>query len=85
MAYNADFDRARRYHLEALTQEWACAMEAYAAFCGNWSHYRGDYTWIPLQGSQRAVGDARAALECLCEMAAVYEREYASPTEVEQS
>ena len=40
----------------------------------------------PLSGSHRAVGDAQAALECLREMAAVYEREYAaSPTEVEQS
>ncbi len=60
-------------------------MEAYAAFCGNLSDYHGDYTWIPLQGSHRAVGDARAALECLREMAAVYEREYASSAEVEQS
>jgi DNA polymerase III epsilon subunit-like protein len=91
VAYNASFDRARlaqsasRYHLEAFTQGWECVMEAYAAYCGNWSDYHGDYTWIPLQSSHRAVGDARAALECLCEMAAVYEREYASPTEGEQS
>jgi DNA polymerase-3 subunit epsilon len=53
MAYNADFDRgclvqsARRYHFQDLIQEWECAMEAYAAFCGNWSDYHGDYTWIP--------------------------------------
>ena len=83
VAYNAAFDRerlaqsARRSHLEELTQEWACAMEAYAAYCGNWSEYHGNYTWIPLHGSHRAVGDARAALERVREMAAVYEREYA--------
>jgi DNA polymerase III subunit epsilon len=91
VAYNADFDRARlaqsarRYHLQELEQEWECAMEAYAAFCGNWSDYHGGYTWIPLAGGHRAVGDALAALERVREMAAVYEREYASSAEVEQS
>ncbi len=92
VAYNADFDRARlaqsahRYHLQDPTQEWECAMEAYAAFCGNWSDYHDDYTWIPLMGGHRAMGDALAALEHVREMAAVYEREYAtSSAEVEQS
>ena len=83
VAYNVAFDRARlaqsarRYHLQDLAQEWECAMEAYAAFCGNWSDYHGDYTWIPLAGGHRAVGDALAALERVREMGAVYEREYA--------
>jgi len=92
VAYNADFDRARlaqsacRYHLQDLMQEWECAMEAYAAFCGNWSDYHGDYTWIPLAGNHRAVGDALAVLERVREMAAVYEREHTmSPAEGEQS
>ena len=82
VAYNAAFDRerlaqsARRSHLEVLTQEWSCAMEAYAAYCGNWSEYHGSYTWIPLQGSHRVVGDAQAALACIREMAEAYEREY---------
>ncbi len=50
VAYNASFDRARlaqsagHYHLQDLTQEWECAMEAYAAFCGNWSDYHNRYT-----------------------------------------
>ena len=90
VAYNADFDRARlaqsarRYHLQDLTQEWECAMEAYAAFCGNWSDYHNDYTWVPLAGGHRAVGDALAALERVHEMAVVHEREYAmSPVEDE--
>ncbi len=88
VAYNVAFDRARlaqsarRYHLQDLTQEWECAMEAYAAFCGNWSDYHGSYTWIPLVGNHRAVGDALAALERVREMAAAYEREY---VEQEQS
>jgi len=44
------------------------------------SDYHGDYAWIPLAGIHRAIGDAQAALERVREMA-VYEREYASPTE----
>lgn len=82
IAYNAAFDRARlaqsahHYQLPDLTQAWECAMEAYAAFCGNWSDYHHSYTWIPLAGHHRAVGDALAALERVREMAAVYAREY---------
>jgi DNA polymerase III alpha subunit (gram-positive type) len=83
VAYNAAFDRerlaqsARRYALEELTLEWACTMEAYAVYCGNWSDFHGSYTWIPLCGSHRAVGDAKTALARLREMAQAYEREYA--------
>lgn len=82
-AYNASFDRARLaqsaacYGLQDLTQEWECAMDAYAAFCGNWSDYSCRYIWIPLAGTHRAVVPALAALERVREMAAVYEREYA--------
>src|SRR5260370_18809035 len=53
VAYNAAFDQARlaqtarRYHLQDLVQEWECVMEAYAAFCGTWPAYHGDYTRIP--------------------------------------
>jgi DNA polymerase III epsilon subunit-like protein len=81
VAYNAAFDRerltqsARRYGLEELPQEWACAMEAYAAYCGQWSNSHGSYTWIPLHGSHRAVGDAQAALACIREMADANARE----------
>jgi hypothetical protein len=79
VAYNAAFDRerlaqsARRYGLEELPQEWVCAMEAYAAYCGNWSDFHGSYTWLPLQGNHRAIGDAQAALACIREMADAYE------------
>ncbi len=47
--------------------------------------YYSDYTWIPLAGGHRPVEDALAPLERVREMVAVYEREYASPTEGEQS
>lgn len=83
VAYNASFDQTRLaqsaacYGLPDLTQLWECAMDAYAAFCGNWSDYYGRYIWIPLSGNHRAVGDALAALERVREMAAAYEREYA--------
>ncbi len=83
VAYNVSFDQARLaqsaacYGLPDLTQQWECVMDAYAAFCGNWSDYYGRYIWIPLEGGHRAVGDALAALERVREMAVVYEREYA--------
>jgi DNA polymerase III subunit epsilon len=89
VAYNADFDRerltqsARRYSLQVLTQDWQCAMEAYAAFCGNWSDDYGGYIWVSLEGSHRAVGDAQAALDCVREMAAAYERAYRGRSVVE--
>jgi len=76
VAYNAAFDQARleqsaaRYELPALVQKWECAMVAYAAFCGDWSDYHGNYRWIPLDGGHRAADDARAALARLREMAA---------------
>jgi DNA polymerase-3 subunit epsilon len=83
VAYNAAFDRehlaqsASRNALQELPQEWACAMEAYAAYCGNWSDAHGSYTWLPLQGSHRTVGDAQAALARIREMAQAYARESA--------
>lgn len=30
-------------------------IEAYATFCGNWSDYYDDYTWVPLAGSHCTV------------------------------
>lgn len=77
IAYNAAFDAARieqsaaRYNLSPLTQQWECAMEAYAAFCGNWSEYHKSYRWISLDGGHRAADDCRAALDRLHEMAKV--------------
>lgn len=76
--YNKDFDLPL---LRATRQEWycpsfgfeksSCAMLWYAQFCGDWSNYWGSYRWQPLPGGDHsALGDARATLEVLREMAA---------------
>ncbi|MBB4920961.1 3'-5' exonuclease [Streptosporangium saharense] len=51
-------------------QQWECAMEAYARWCGTWSDYWRDYTWQPLNGGHTALGDCRAVLRRLQQMAA---------------
>ncbi|MFF8610684.1 hypothetical protein ACF06X_32775 [Streptomyces sp. NPDC015346] len=45
-------------------------MEQYAAFYGNWHDYWGSYTWQPLSGRHRTLGDYRKAATRLEEMAA---------------
>lgn len=81
VAYNAAFDKARieqsarRYNLPALTQKWQCAMKVYSQFAGNWNERFKSYTWVPLGGSHRAVGDCVACLERIREMAALYRGE----------
>ncbi|GGZ39657.1 hypothetical protein [Streptomyces bluensis] len=52
-------------------QTWEeCAMEQYAAFYGDWHDYFGSYTWQKLGGGHRALGDTRAVIRRLEEMAA---------------
>lgn len=91
VAYNAAFDAARieqsaaRYNLPIVTQQWECAMEAYAAFCGNWSEYHGNYRWIPLDGGHRAADDCRAALAHLHEMASAYSNDITNFTQEQQA
>ncbi|MBZ0315587.1 MAG: 3'-5' exonuclease [Anaerolineae bacterium] len=76
--YNEAFDLPL---LTATRQEWycpsfgyeqsSCAMLWYAQFCGDWSSYFQSYRWQPLPGGDHsALGDARATLEVLREMAA---------------
>lgn len=81
VAYNVAFDQARieqsarRYSLPKLAQEWQCAMDAYAEYCGDWSDYHGSYRWQKLPGAgHRALDDARAALYVIKRMAAVYSK-----------
>ncbi|MFF8919026.1 3'-5' exonuclease [Streptomyces sp. NPDC015032] len=51
-------------------QQWEeCAMEQYAAFYGAWHHYWGSYTWQPLGGGHRALGDCQTVITRLEEMA----------------
>lgn len=54
----------------AKRMRWACSMEEYARFYGDWSEYHGDYRWQPLHGGHRALGDARACLAVVQAMAA---------------
>jgi DNA polymerase-3 subunit epsilon len=77
--YNADFDRAmlrqtqKRYGLpgfEVEDDKYTCAMEWYAAYCGQWSDYHGSYRWQPLWGGDhRALGDCLATLNRMRAMA----------------
>jgi hypothetical protein len=46
------------------------AMVPYSDWCGEWSDYWGNYSWQPLDGGHRALGDCRAVVRCLQEMAA---------------
>jgi DNA polymerase III subunit epsilon len=65
-------DRAARTRAEALLRprRWRCAMEVYAAWCGDWSEYHGSYRWQPLLGGDHtALGDCRATLAVLERMA----------------
>ena len=49
---------------------WAAVMVPFAAFCGEWSDYHGDYRWQPLPcGDHSALGDARACLAVIRAMA----------------
>ncbi|MGW1666463.1 exonuclease domain-containing protein [Streptomyces microflavus] len=51
-------------------QEWdRCAMLAYAVHVGDWSDYWGDWRWPRLQGGHRALGDCRAVVDRIQEMA----------------
>lgn len=54
VAYNVDFDRRvirghrLRYNLPKLTNEWECAMLAFAKFAGGWNDYHQDWRWLAL-------------------------------------
>lgn len=78
LAYNADLDIGMiRQSLKLEYSEkvfertsWLCLMELYAEFCGEWSNYHKSYRWQPLYGgNHRALGDAKAALDRLRDMA----------------
>jgi DNA polymerase-3 subunit epsilon len=48
-----------------------CAMHWYAQFVGDWNEYHGNYKWQRLPGGDHsALGDCRATLAVLKEMAA---------------
>jgi DNA polymerase-3 subunit epsilon len=78
VSYNTAFDmRAINYTCQkhglpvpGLEVRWECAMEAYALFAGEWSNHFQSFKWQRLQGGDHtALGDCRAALACIREMA----------------
>lgn len=51
---------------------WECAMHPYSQFVGDWNSYYGNYKWQRLPGGDHsAIGDARATLAIIREMAGV--------------
>jgi len=75
LIYNAVFDTARikttciRHGVTVPEYKTECIMELYAQFCGEWSDHYGSYRWHPLNGGHDALGDCRAALGVLQDMA----------------
>jgi DNA polymerase-3 subunit epsilon len=85
VVYNADFDGMALHNslvtavlhdptlgaADYMRNRWECAMERYAEFVGDLSEYHGSYRWQRLPGGDHtALGDARATLAVLREMAA---------------
>lgn len=78
VTYNAAFDRRmvqqalQRSKLPPLSQvRWTCAMRQYARFMGEWSTKWHGYRWPRLSGGDHsALGDCRATLRLLQQMAA---------------
>jgi DNA polymerase-3 subunit epsilon len=85
VSYNCDFDQrmlgfaASRRQLPALRPTtWDCAMEAFAAWNGESSHWRPGFRWINLETAagmlgidpptHRAVADALVCLEIVQEL-----------------
>jgi DNA polymerase III subunit epsilon len=75
--YNSDFDISilnyccQLHHLAEL-KLWnrsVCAMEYYAQYYGDWSHYHKSYRWQPLGGNHNAIGDCIATLKLIEAMA----------------
>lgn len=80
VVYNASFDermleqsaRAREitYEVPIFAADYRCAMEMYSQWCGDWSSYHQNYRWQRLPGGDHsALGDARACLAVLRQMA----------------
>jgi DNA polymerase-3 subunit epsilon len=78
--YNADFDRrmlfqcAGRHNIEYVPITTSCAMLQYARWFGDWNAERGTYRWQRLSGGDHtAIGDCRAVLALIQQMAATFD------------
>lgn len=77
VVYNAKYDRmvldeavAAYAHEPTDLPPWECAMQRYAEYVGDWNQKRRSYRWQRLEGGDHsAIGDCRAALEVIREMA----------------
>lgn len=76
LIYNADFDirllnqTAKAAKIELPNSPARCIMLMYAEFLGMWNDYHGNYRWPKLYGGDHtAVGDCKATLEVIKEMA----------------
>lgn len=84
LIYNSAFDINRLAYTSALhgvdmpAFKSDCLMEWYAQFVNEWSSYHQSYRWLPLNGGHDALGDCRAALDVLKEMAALEAQQPAS-------
>ncbi|MCZ7568939.1 MAG: 3'-5' exonuclease [Ardenticatenaceae bacterium] len=82
VTYNASADRAmlqrecKRHNLpKPGAARWMCTMNVYAAYFGDWSDYWGDYRFQKLPGGDHtAIGDCRATLKLMHDMAATNEQ-----------
>lgn len=76
LIYNAEYDvtclrkTCTLHGCEPVAFEAECLMLWYAQFVNEWNHRRGSYRWQKLGGEHNALGDCRAALATLKEMAA---------------
>jgi DNA polymerase-3 subunit epsilon len=88
VTYNKKFDARMLYQTgdacgndiseavrEFFRDRWQrCAMEMYAGFIGKWNAFKGSYRWQPLPGGDHsALGDCRATLAVIKEMAKAVE------------
>lgn len=84
--YNADFDtRILRQSAKAVSdglqigfpfKRMTCAMNAYSEYVGDWNDYYGNFRWQRLPGGDHtALGDCRAVLELIKDMAADADQE----------
>lgn len=76
LIYNAEYDArlisqtAEQDGVNLKTIDALCLMKAYAIFVGDWSEYHQDYTYQKLPaGDHSAIGDCKATLNVLKEMA----------------
>jgi len=83
VTYNAEFDRRLLSQTVGFAggfmppDPWDCAMLQYAQFVGEWDDYRNKYRWHKLRGGDHtAVGDCKATLARITEMAASPRRRY---------